>query len=59
MAFINMYILLVKARASSFPSQLNPVCISHAPDSESRLGIQSGLGIIIRKSSDDLSAKTG
>lgn len=57
MAFINMYILLVKAPASSFLPNSSAVCISYAPDSESVLGTPSGSGIVIWKISDYLSAK--
>lgn len=50
---------LLRLELQLFLSNLSPVCISHAPDSEYVLGTQSGLGIVIWKISDNLSAKMG
>ena len=50
---------LLRLKLHLFLPNWSPVCISHAPDSKFILGTQSGLGIVIWKSSDYLSAKTG
>lgn len=50
---------LLRLELHLFLPNSSPVCISHAPDLESVLGTQSGLGTVIWNISDYLSAKMG